>query len=962
MKPNRKSHLARLILSTIATPVALVFTATHVQGATTYTGAGDDWASVGNWSGGSVPAGAFNQRLNFTGNTTVTFTAAQGTVELASSAGADNRAFVLGNTNPNAGTTSVLNITGGILRINSAANSASTSTSSLVGANGLNSNGTLNVSGTGTLDLTTGGGTNHRNLSIGLGGTANTGISGTVNISGSGLIKVSQFRFAETGPSAGGSITGVLNLNGGTLETGVVQEVTGAANSLVSSTVNLNGGLLRLTGATGISDSIDTVNVNSGGANIEVNTGVSSSVATALLDGGGGGGLTKTGDGTLGLLRSNTFTGPIRINAGVLRFATQESLYNNISASWTAANINVSSGATLAINVDSAGTAGFTSANLDTLLANVSVANLPTEGLQAGASLSINTGTATGASFTQGNIIADSTGANGGTIGLNKDATGELVLDKANTYSGVTNLTVGSVNIQHANALGSAAAGTTLANGARLDLQGGITTAAEALILTPGTGGNAMLRNVSGNNAWSGSITSNTATNTQVSRIQSNLGKLTMSGAVNVTGSTHQLVLQGDGDMEISGQITGVGRVTSSATGTGVRTLSNDTNSYTGATLVNGGKLAFMSINNVGAASSSLGAPDLADATINIGGTTTAGTLLYVGTAIGGHSSDRVINLSGTTGGATIEANGTGPLVLTGFNTATGAGIKTLTLSGTNTSNNSIGVIVNNSVTNTTAVTKSGGGKWILNGSNTYTGATAINEGTLVITGATQATSAITFGGGILGLDIASPVTAASATVDFTGQSVLVSGNPSLESHTLLTTTSPITGTPSLASPAPSGYSLQVVGNELRLVQTGGSSAYSTWAAVNATSGDPDDDSDGDGVPNAVEFVLGGLATTNDLGKLPTVATSGGNLTFTFQRAQSSIDPQTSSVIEVSTDLATWNTAPSPYTVPDGAAANNPGLTVVKDSPTAGTDAITLTVPQSPDAKKFARLKVVITP
>ncbi|MCU0751117.1 MAG: hypothetical protein MUF13_16380 [Akkermansiaceae bacterium] len=166
MKPHPKNHLARLIFSTIATPVALVFTATHVHGVTTYTGAGDDWAAVGNWSGGSVPAGAFNQRLNFTGSTTVTFTAAQGTVDLASSAVADNRAFVIGNTNPNAGTTSVLNITGGILRINSAANSASTSTSSLVGANGPNSNGTLNVSSTGTLDLTTGGGTGQRILSL----------------------------------------------------------------------------------------------------------------------------------------------------------------------------------------------------------------------------------------------------------------------------------------------------------------------------------------------------------------------------------------------------------------------------------------------------------------------------------------------------------------------------------------------------------------------------------------------------------------------------------------------------------------------------------------------------------------------------------------------------------------------------------------------------------------------------
>jgi autotransporter-associated beta strand protein len=422
------------------------------------------------------------------------------------------------------------------------------------------------------------------------------------------------------------------------------------------------------------------------------------------------------------------------------------------------------------------------------------------------------------------------------------------------------------------------------------------------------------------------------------------------------------LVFQGNGAVEISGQVTGVGRVTSSTTGAGGRTLGNDANSYTGATLVNGGTLAFTSIENVGATSSSLGAPVLADATISIGGAATTGTLRYAGTSIGGHTSDRVINLAGTTGGATIEANGTGPLVLTGTNTATGLGVKTLTLAGTNTGNNSIGAIVNNSLTNTTAVTKSGAGKWIMTGVNTYTGATAINAGTLVITGATQDTTAITFGGGVLGLDIASPVTAANATVDFTGQSVLVTGSPALASYTLLTTTSPITGTPTLASPI-SGYTLQVFTNELRLVSTGGGSAYATWAAINAPSPQtPSDDFDGDGVSNAVEFVLGGLATSNDLGKLPVAATSGGNMTFTFQRAQSSIDPKTSTAIEVGTDLVTWNTAPSPYTVPDGAAVNNPGVTVVKDSPSVGTDTITLTVPQAPDAKKFARLMVVITP
>ena len=86
-------------------------------------------------------------------------------------------------------------------------------------------------------------------------------------------------------------------------------------------------------------------------------------------------------------------------------------------------------------------------------------------------------------------------------------------------------------------------------------------------------------------------------------------------------------------------------------------------------------------------------------------------------------------------------------------------------------------------------------------------------------------------------------------------------------------------------------------------------------------------------------------------------------MTYTFERDQDSIDPGTALSIEVSTDLVTWNTAPSPYAVPDAdTGVVNPGVEVDANNPAAGTDTVILTVPQAPDAKKFARLKVVITP
>src|SRR5205085_1020454 len=98
-------------------------------------------------------------------------------------------------------------------------------------------------------------------------------------------------------------------------------------------------------------------------------------------------------------------------------------------------------------------------------------------------------------------------------------------------------------------------------------------------------------------------------------------------------------------------------------------TLSGTTSTYTGTTTINGGTLTVGLLNNLSVASS-LGAPTtVANGTIGIGSTTTAATLAYNG---GTASTDRVINLAGTTGGATLDATtnasalGAGSLALSG--------------------------------------------------------------------------------------------------------------------------------------------------------------------------------------------------------------------------------------------------------------------------------------------------------
>ena len=161
---------------------------------------------------------------------------------------------------------------------------------------------------------------------------------------------------------------------------------------------------------------------------------------------------------------------------------------------------------------------------------------------------------------------------------------GRLILSGNNTYTGVTYVKSGSVlNIQHANALGSTADGTIMDSYAAVEIQGGITTAAEPLTLNgSGINWNGALRSVSGNNNYTGPITLGSDT-----RVWIDSGTLTLSGGVTGSGSTLEVVPIGN--MVINSVIsTGAGGLTMG--GSGMLTLTAN-NTYTGATTVSAGTL-----------------------------------------------------------------------------------------------------------------------------------------------------------------------------------------------------------------------------------------------------------------------------------------------------------------------------------------------------------------------------------
>ncbi|HEY7119130.1 MAG TPA: autotransporter-associated beta strand repeat-containing protein, partial [Tepidisphaeraceae bacterium] len=214
---------------------------------------------------------------------------------------------------------------------------------------------------------------------------------------------------------------------------------------------------------------------------------------------GTGFGPTKTGNGTLLLTGTNTFTGPLSINAGVVSVASDANLGGTL-ASPTPGAI-VINGGTLR------NTASFT------LGANRGIALGPTAGSGAG-TFDVTTGT----TLTYGGVIANN---GSGTGGLTKISFGNLSLAGANTYTGPTLVKNGTLTLNFGDAaapasniispsstlvLGGATAGLGQNNNATLTLTGkaganniqtfagtNIDIYGSVINVTKGTGGNATL-------------------------------------------------------------------------------------------------------------------------------------------------------------------------------------------------------------------------------------------------------------------------------------------------------------------------------------------------------------------------------------------------------------------------------------------------------------------------------------
>ncbi|WP_375196824.1 autotransporter-associated beta strand repeat-containing protein [Sphingobium sp.] len=568
---------------------------------------------------------------------------------------------------------------------------------------------TMTVNAGGTLDLAdnsnqigalNGGG----NVTLGtLAGTtltiggANSGDPGfTGSISGAGNVTHTNFTQVMTG--CGNSYTGITTLTGASggsvlttdcIRNGGVNSGIGASGSDAANLVIQNGAVLNYS-------AVATDQITDRGFTLASGAGVIqvADAATTLTFTGaavGPGALTKRGAGTLILSGDNSYTGQTAVEAGRL----------------VAGSAGAFDQGTGILVVANAADAVFDMNGFDASFLQLQ------GGGTTGGTIDLGDANATlTVSNTGNNIFA---GAIVGTGNLIKSGAAVEVLSGCDSsYNGITTIRQGTLQVN------------CLTDGGTNSSIGASSSGAGNLVLNGGT-----LRYVGGGGSTDRLFTLGASASALDA---SGTGAITFTNtgpiAFSSPNTAQSVTLTGTStaDNRLAPRITdnGTGKTALSKTGVGTWILTNQANTYTGATSITGGVLGVDKLSNGGVASS-IGQSASAAANLVIG---TGATLRYTG---GGDMTDRQFTLGvGTTA---IESVGTGAVVFsnTGAVSYQGNGARVVSLGGTNGGANIMGATIGNQGANVTSLAKNGSGTWILTGNNSFTGSTVINDGNLVI-------------------------------------------------------------------------------------------------------------------------------------------------------------------------------------------------------------------------------------
>lgn len=587
------------------------------------------------------------------------------------------------------------------------------------------------------LDITSGAGAG--DLYVGEAASTTTVFNqngGLVEFTGNGDNRVA---FANASASANGT----YNLNGGTLWTAQIAQITAGSPG---GTFNFNGGTLKaLVNSTTFFQGVQSANILSGGAIIDT-TNLNVTIGEPLS---GVGGLTKLGSGTLTLTGNNTYTGGTLINGGTLVTTSASFLGNGA--------ITVASNATLSVAYSAGTPLAAATLNLGSSATNTVSINLgssPTPG---------------------GSPVFAVTSLNGtGTAFLNLSGSGFV----PGTYPLVAYTTVSGASSFKLGSLPLGVAGTLTLSGNALNL---------------------VVAYVPKNLAWSGAVNANwdttsldwydlnngnNATNYSQSGGSGDAVTFDDNGAANpnvnigITVTPSQVTFNNNAEAYV---LSGTGAINggTSLTMNGFQSVTLGTvNNYSGGTVLNAGPVYL-------AASQALGTGPI---TMNLGELASASTAA--------ETIPNTVIQNATNGVILGDTVNTGTLTLTG-GLNLGGGARILDFNSD--------VVVSGSLTNGGIATKTGPGQLIVEGQGlvnaqaTQTGGnTIINGGILVQTGdgwrmqdtvpGTAMDFAVTNGGsflmtnlvtGNLRLGLTGEDTSTSYILDVAGRTVVYApGNP----------------------------------------------------------------------------------------------------------------------------------------------------------------------------------------